>query len=110
MFVRIILRAIASNGHGRMIMNQFIIEHLGLLQVVVVILCTFDNHRLRRQVGTPLWFSLTLPLNLAEHKKFGDQRFPHLYYIKYLCQGNDELIFKLCQFPVTEHFVCCHFH
>ncbi len=35
-----ILRAIASNGYGRMEMNQFmqfIIEHLGLLRVVVVI-------------------------------------------------------------------------
>ena len=32
-----LLTAIASNGHGRMKMNQFIIEHFGLLRVVVAI-------------------------------------------------------------------------
>ena len=32
-----ILKAIACTGHGKMKMNRFIIEHLGLLRVVVVI-------------------------------------------------------------------------
>ncbi len=33
----ITLKAIASSGHRQMKMNRFIIEHLGLLRVVVVI-------------------------------------------------------------------------
>ncbi len=31
------LKAIACSGHGKMKMNRFIIEHLGLLRPVVVI-------------------------------------------------------------------------
>ena len=42
----IYLRAIASNWHGRMKMNQFIIEHLDLLRVVVAI-CDISMELLR---------------------------------------------------------------
>ena len=40
--MQIALKAIASNGPGRIKMKQFIIEHFGLLRVVVVI-CDIVN-------------------------------------------------------------------
>ena len=44
------LKAIACSGHGKMKMIRFIIEHLGLLRVVVVIYGTLKTGDLKNDI------------------------------------------------------------
>ncbi len=50
----LILTAIESNGHRKMKMNQFIIEHLGILRVVVVIYGALKPADLKQDIADPV--------------------------------------------------------